>query len=111
MYAITRHAHLKPLVLKNLDASTHRKRNLKTAIMFAICLAFLIFASVNFTLIAGMIEAKLEETLGSDLYGVTIDYEHMTSMIDDDGITKFLTEQRRTSKDVISWTFVSHDLN
>ena len=92
MNLITAHNHLRPLVLKNLDSSTHKNRNLKTAIMFAICLAFLIFSSINFTLIAGMIEAKLEETLGADLYAVTIDYEHMTSMLDDAGINSFLTE-------------------
>lgn len=49
---------LKLVILKNLES--HKKRNTKTAIMFAICLSFLIFAGSTFALLGRMIEAGLE---------------------------------------------------
>jgi hypothetical protein len=49
---------LKQVILKNLES--HKKRNTKTAIMFAICLSFLIFAGSTFALLGRMIEAGLE---------------------------------------------------
>jgi hypothetical protein len=42
-----KHAKLRPLVVKNLGA--HAPRNAKTAQMFVICLAFIIFAGVMFS--------------------------------------------------------------
>ena len=78
--------------------------------MFAICLSFLIFASANFNLIGGMIKTKLEETLGADLYGVTIDFQGMTSLLDEGQISNFLNQQQLEHGDVKSWTFVSQDL-
>lgn len=49
---------LKQIVIKNLKS--HKKRNIKTAIMFAICLSFLIFAGSTFALIGNLIESTLE---------------------------------------------------
>jgi predicted lysophospholipase L1 biosynthesis ABC-type transport system permease subunit len=50
--------NLKIIVMKNLKS--HKKRNIKTAIMFAICLSFLIFAGSTFALIGNLIESTLE---------------------------------------------------
>jgi len=49
---------LKQILLKNLKS--HKKRNIKTAIMFSICLSFLIFAGSSFALIGNLIESTLE---------------------------------------------------
>ena len=48
---------LKQILMKNLKS--HKKRNIKTAIMFAICLSFLIFAGSSFALIGNLIESTL----------------------------------------------------
>ena len=45
--------NLKPVIMKNLQS--HKRRNIKTAIMFSICLSFLIFAGSTFNLIGTLI--------------------------------------------------------
>jgi ABC-type antimicrobial peptide transport system permease subunit len=60
-----RHARLRPLVAKNLVG--HRNRNKKTAQMFTICLAFVIFAGVMFTLQARTVADTLKVFFGADL--------------------------------------------
>ena len=49
----------------------HEKRNTKTAIMFAVCLSFLIFAGSTFKLIGNLIVSGLESSVGSDLYAIS----------------------------------------
>ena len=46
--------------------AAHEKRNTKTAIMFAICLSFLIFAGSSFKLIGNLLVSQLETLFGSD---------------------------------------------
>lgn len=58
MYINGKDIKLKVIVMKNLKS--HKKRNIKTAIMFAICLSFLIFAGSTFALIGNLIESTLE---------------------------------------------------
>jgi len=49
---------LKTLIYKNMEAN--KKRNTNTAIMFALCLSFLIFAGSAFELFAILISSGLE---------------------------------------------------
>jgi hypothetical protein len=58
-------APLTVLVVKNLSA--HRSRNSKTAIMFSLCVAYVIFAGTLFSLQAGSLAQQLEWSYGSDL--------------------------------------------
>lgn len=59
---------LRSLIYKNIES--HEKRNTKTAVMFAICLSFLIFAGSTFMLIGTLITNTIENQVGSDLYGI-----------------------------------------
>ena len=99
---------LKDVIMKNLQS--HKRRNLKTAIMFSICLSFLIFAGSTFNLIGHLIISQLETSVGADLYGVTIDTVSLKSMLDDRPISAFLQDQKDEFGDVESWTFASHNL-
>ena len=99
---------LKDVIIKNLQS--HKRRNIKTAIMFSICLSFLIFAGSTFNLIGHLIISQLETSVGADLYGVTIDTVTLKSMLDDRPISEFLQEQKDKFGDVESWTFASHNL-
>jgi len=56
---------LKPLIHQNMKA--HDKRNAKTALMYTICIAFLIFAGAGFSLQTNVIENTLKLTIGSDI--------------------------------------------
>ena len=49
-----------------MNMAAHEKRNTKTAIMFAICLSFLIFAGSSFKLIGNLLVSQLETLFGSD---------------------------------------------
>lgn len=79
---------LRKVVLQNLDS--HKGRNIKTSIMFAVSLGFLIYAGSTFMLIGYMIESQVEMTLGADIYGVTIDQQSMRSILDDGSINQYL---------------------
>lgn len=61
----TKDRKLFELITKNMTA--HRKRNAKTALMFTICLAFLIFSGAGFALQTNVIENSLRVSLGADL--------------------------------------------
>ena len=56
---------LETVIRKNMAA--HHKRNSKTAIMFSIALAFLIFAGTGFKLQVTIIESMLKTNIGADL--------------------------------------------
>jgi len=68
----------------------HERRNTKTAIMFAVCLSFLIFAGSTFKLIGNLIVSSLESTVGADLYAVTMDFNSAKIFIDEGSINMFL---------------------
>jgi hypothetical protein len=78
---------LKTIILKNFES--HKNRNMKTALMFAIALSFVVFAASTFNLISKMIISTLESALGSDLFALSND-STMTSMVDEGNITQFL---------------------
>jgi len=71
---------------------SHQQRNTKTAIMFAICLSFLIFAGSTFKLIGKLIVSGLESRVGADLYAGTIDVRGMNTFVDDGPISEFLQQ-------------------
>lgn len=56
---------LRPLIQKNMKA--HDNRNSKTALMFTICIAFLIFSGTGFNLQINVIENNLRLLIGSDI--------------------------------------------
>ena len=72
---------LKQVILKNMRA--HSNRNLKTAMMFSLVLAFLIFSSSFFTLIGQLITLELENGISSDLFMRVIDTRNFPTFIDE----------------------------
>jgi len=99
---------LKGLIYKSME--TNKKRNTNTAIMFALCLSFLIFAGSAFELFAILITSGLESQLGTDLYGVTFDSVTLNEFIDEGPIAAFLQEQQDIDGAVVGWTFSSPSL-
>lgn len=75
-----RDRNLNRVISKNMES--HSGRNLKTAIMFGICLSFLIFAGGTFKLLGELIVSQLEISVGSDLYGVVVNPVSLPSFID-----------------------------
>ena len=63
------------------------KRNTNTAIMFGLCLSFLLFSGCSFMLITRLVSATLETAVGSDLYGVVFDEVGLPSFLDEGPIT------------------------
>lgn len=55
IFICRRDLKLRSVILKNLDS--HKKRNIKTSIMFAVSLGFLIYAGSTFMLIGYMIQS------------------------------------------------------
>jgi len=66
---------------------THQQRNTKTAIMFAICLSFLIFSGGTFKLLGDLIVSQLEVAIGADIYGVCLNSRLGGSMLDEGPIS------------------------
>lgn len=99
---------LKKIIAKNMEA--HQKRNTKTAIMFAICLSFLIFAGSTFKMIGYLIKGGLETQVGADLYATIIDFTRCNSFIDEGPIAQYLQEQKDFDGAVVSWTFASTNM-
>ena len=58
----------KLLSLLRKNMKSHKTRNMKTAMMFALCLAFLIFATTSFQLMGNMMIKEVETALAADLY-------------------------------------------
>lgn len=69
---------LLPVISQNMHA--HRNRNTKTAIMFAICLSFLLFAGSVFELLGAVMQKTVANQMGNDLYGKSLN--SLTSFID-----------------------------
>lgn len=103
-----RDRNLKAVISKNMES--HSGRNLKTAIMFGICLSFLIFAGGTFKLLGELIVSQLEISVGSDLYGVVVNPRSLPSFIDQGQITQFLLEQQQADGAVVNFTFASPSL-
>lgn len=50
----------------------HRGRNLKSAIMFSLCLSFMLFAGTGFQIVGGSIVYEAQTLAGADMYGSNI---------------------------------------
>lgn len=106
------HRRLKNVVRKNL--SGHGSRNKKTAQMFTICLAFVIFAGVMFALQASNISDNIKQFFGTDL---VIMAPNMDESLNEQDMTNFLNNemQRRqrgeTGAVVEAFTFVTFPLD
>jgi hypothetical protein len=87
----------------------HRNRNTKTAIMFAICLSFLLFAGSVFKLLGAVMEKTVINQMGNDLYGLSIN--SLTSFIDQGPIVEFLKKEQEYDGAVIGWNFASPSMN
>ena len=90
---------LRTIIEKNMIS--HRGRNTKTAIMFAICLSFLIFSGSTFKLIGSLIVSQLETAVGADFYAASMDWRSMTTFIDEGPISQFLYEQGQLDGSVL----------
>lgn len=99
---------IKVLVLKSIKS--HQRRNTKTAIMFSICLSFLIFSGSGFQLIGDLTTATIETTVGADLYAVLLSRTNPSNFLDEEGISKFLLEQRDLDGSIESFSFASLSL-
>lgn len=82
--------NLWPLLSKNL--SSHRSRNMKTATMFAVCLAFLIFAGTTFKLIGDLIVYQSSSFFACDLFAMTVDIYGLPVFLYEAEISDFLNE-------------------
>ena len=91
--------------------AAHQERNTKTAIMFAICLSFLLFAGSTFILVGNLMIAVLHNQVGADLFALSINPSSMVSFIDDGPTSAFLDTQRLLDGAVLDWTYVSPSLN
>ena len=81
---------LRGIIYKSME--TNRKRNTNTAIMFALCLSFLIFAGSAFELFGILITSGLEQSFGTDLYGICWDSKNLNEFLDEGAIVSFLQE-------------------
>ena len=56
---------LKHVISKNMEA--HRRRNIKTSIMFTLAISYLIFSASSFLLLSTMIIKVAESVIGADI--------------------------------------------
>lgn len=61
---------LKPVIVKNMKSN--RNRNSKTAVMFAMCLAFLMFGGCYTSLSVEIIQALAKAACGADLFATRV---------------------------------------
>jgi hypothetical protein len=89
----------------------HRPRNIKTAGIFACCLAFLIFCGTCFEVIADLVVFQAEGLFATDLYVQVIDINReMPAALHEAQITEFLEQQRELDGAVIDFSFVSYEM-
>lgn len=88
-----RQRNLLPLVKKNL--SGHRNRNRKTAQMFTLVLAFLIFAGTMFALQGRSLGDNTKVLLGSDIVITTYRFEEF---LNEEGMTEILEKEMDKSR-------------
>jgi hypothetical protein len=99
---------LNPLIQKNLES--HKHRNLKTVMMFSICLSFLIFAGTAFSLMSEVIKKQLDMVLGSDVTIFTLNSDELNTYINEVPIVEFLTEQNKIDGCIQDYSFTTPSL-
>lgn len=106
------HRNLLPLIKKNL--SGHRNRNRKTAQMFTLVLAFLIFAGTMFTLQGRSLGDNAKVLLGAD---ITITTYRIDEFLNEEGMSEVLekelekTRLHKSDAIVRSYTFINFPLS
>ena len=96
---------LKPLIHKNMKA--HDTRNAKTALMYTICIAFLIFAGTGFSLQTNVIENSLKLELGSDIV-----VEDETYGLDESSLRDYLANyMQKYPNNIDQYSFTSFPLD
>ena len=86
------------------------KRNTNTAIMFALCLSFLLFSGCSFILFSRLIETGVETTFGADLFGYVYDETALITFLDEIPISEYLKDQQDQDGAVLEWSFSSPDM-
>jgi hypothetical protein len=100
------HAKLRPLVNKNLAG--HRSRNSKTAHMFTVCLAFIVFAGVMFSLQTRSISDNVKVLFGAD---IMVQAPGLNDALAEANLRGFLNGQLSSAGGVVrDFTFVTFDL-
>ncbi|KAI9140455.1 FtsX-like permease family-domain-containing protein [Paraphysoderma sedebokerense] len=103
---------LRDVVAKNL--SSHLKRNRKTALMFTLCLAYIIFAATMFRLQSDSLSQNIEWTYGAD---ISVEGRGFQYPLPEDKLVNFLErvkmKENQTSFDHIvqDYTFTTYALN
>ena len=85
LYFSPKDRKLKSLIFNSMRSNL--RRNTNTAIMFALCLSFLLFSGCSFMLISRLVSVSLETALGADLYGVVYDEVNLPSFLDEGPIS------------------------
>lgn len=93
--------NLEKVVRKNFES--HESRNTKTAMMFTIALAFLIFAGSTFKLISHLISSELESILGSDIF-ITSEASPF-NFVNEGDIVDFIKQQNEIDNCITGYTF------
>jgi len=101
---------LREIVVKNLES--HKKRNGKTALMFTLCLSYVVFAAVMFSLQSNSLAETIEWTVGADIAVVGPTF---SSPLPEADLRNYLDEQRiqnqTGSSIVVDYTFLSYPLS
>jgi hypothetical protein len=98
---------LRPLILKNTQHS-HKKRNMKTSMMFTIALAYLVFGGSSLLLIGNMLLGFVKNFVGADIVASSILSDNN---LPENDIRAFLQNEIDTkSGRVKSFSFIGKDL-
>ena len=76
------------IILNNVKSNL--KRNTNTAIMFALCLSFLLFSGCSFQLFGKLATTGVANLSGADLYGFVYDEVNMPTFLDEIPISEYL---------------------
>ena len=108
------HRKLHGIVKKNL--SGHRGRNAKTAQMFTICLAFIVFAGVMFSLQASSLVDNVRLLLAADINVQALPND-LNNALREEEMTQYLERQRQLQRAgsgdsiVLDYTFLPFPIN
>ena len=94
---------LRPLVLKNMNES-HKKRNLKTSLLFTIALAYLVFGGSSLLLIGGMIVGIFKNFVGWDIFVSSMLSQNALPEADIRGYLNLETAKKDNSR-IVNYSF------
>jgi hypothetical protein len=98
---------LRPLILKN-TLESHKKRNLKTSMLFTVALAFLVFGGSSLLLVGNMVLGVVRTFMGADLLATST---FSNNYLPEDTLRRFLkNEVSSDSKRIMSYSFRAEDL-